>query len=409
MIRLTCVVLAVCCISGSQGIAAGKAPTHSQVREVPVPSKEGRSLQTLTQTSEGRIAALIALPRYGAARGSRGGQPTSEVWMLDADGSEVARHSIGFHAQAIGAGPDGSVFVGGNGRLARIDSQGQLTAEIELPHLAEITKNTEELRKRAEEQIESQKESYAEIQQSYEKQLVSLGKRIEDLQEIDEEKRTTAQRRRLKRYEEELSQLRESIDQFRTPSVEEAIQEIISRMRMINSVAVTQRDLFIVCGMSKGYGYSVWRMDHQFQEAREVMSGLGGCCGQMDVQAHGDHLFVAENTKHRVGQYDRDGNPVQTFGQRAEKKAEDGFGGCCNPMNLRIGTDGSIYTAESEGIIRKFNATGEFVDLVGKTKLEHGCKHVAVAVSEDGDRVFFCDQPGSRIVIFAREKSSETE
>lgn len=34
-------------------------------------------------------------------------------------------------------------------------------------------------------------------------------------------------------------------------------------------------------------------------------------------------------------------------------------------------------------------------------KLTGGCKNVAVAASPEGDQVYFCDLPGSRIIVLA--------
>ena len=120
----------------------------------------------------------------------------------------------------------------------------------------------------------------------------------------------------------------------------------------------TVKDVFVVCGEDKGYGFAAWRMDHKFENPTKVLSELRGCCGQMDVQAVGEELFVAENTKHRVGHYDRDGKRIEEFGTTASGRNSDGFGGCCNPMNLCRGPEGQILTAESEGIIRRFSSNG---------------------------------------------------
>src|SRR6266545_4474898 len=50
-------------------------------------------------------------------------------------------------------GPDGMVFVAGDGRVARFDRDGKPLGGIELPHLAELLKESKALRKQAEEQI----------------------------------------------------------------------------------------------------------------------------------------------------------------------------------------------------------------------------------------------------------------
>jgi hypothetical protein len=94
------------------------------------------------------------------------------------------------------------------------------------------------------------------------------------------------------------------------------------------------------------------------------------------------------------------------YGSRATANDPECFGGCCNPMNLRAGKDGDVYTAESEGIIRRFGPKGEFLGVVGQVSLTGGCKNVAVGASPDGSKVYFCDQPGSRIIVMSKKMIS---
>jgi hypothetical protein len=136
-----------------------------------------------------------------------------------------------------------------------------------------------------------------------------------------------------------------------------------------------------------------------------VLGPVSGCCGQMDIQASGEHFYLSENTKKRVAQYDRTGKLVSAFGKSGRESDGLSFGGCCNPMNCRVCATGEIVTAESEGIVKRFSATGEFLGLVGYAKLTGGCKNVAVAASPKGDRIYFCDLPGSRIIILAAKKT----
>jgi hypothetical protein len=116
-------------------------------------------------------------------------------------------------------------------------------------------------------------------------------------------------------------------------------------------------------------------------------------------------VLVAENTKHQFARYDRDGKKVGSFGKRGADTDPTCFGGCCNPMNLRAVGVGDIYTAESEGVIKRFGPSGEFVETAGVVKLTGGCKNVAVAVSADAKKIYFCDLPGSKFHIL--EKKSE--
>lgn len=404
MYRMHGCVLAVLVASGlvetASPLSAAEA-SHQQVREIPVAAKDGISLQTLALAPDGRLLALVAPARYGEPQRAKPAQ--SEVRVFDEEGKQLARWAVQFQAQSIGVGPDGTVFVGGDGRLAKFNGKGEQIAVVDLPHLKELLADNAKLREQAVEMRKSLEDAYKDIAEQFNTQKQQVQEKIDALKKKPAEKLTAADKRRLERYEEQVKELAEQSSQFAIPSIEDMMQQLSGRLRLINGVTVTARDVFVVTGESKGHGYAVWRMDHRFQEPKQVLSGLAGCCGQMDVQADGDELFVAENCSHRVGRYTRDGEKVASFGQKTDENAERGFGGCCNPMNLRVGKDGKVYTAESEGIIRCFSTSGEYQCLVGTTHLSGGCKNVAVAVSTDSSKVYFCDQPGERIIVLARK------
>lgn len=74
-------------------------------------------------------------------------------------------------------------------------------------------------------------------------------------------------------------------------------------------------------------------------------------------------------------------------------------------MNLRASTKGDIFTSESEGYIKRFSAKGEFMGVVGKVAIGGGCKNVAIAMSPNEEKVYFCDQPGSKIFILVKKSN----
>jgi hypothetical protein len=123
----------------------------------------------------------------------------------------------------------------------------------------------------------------------------------------------------------------------------------------------------------------------------------------MDIQCLGPDVLVAENTKKQFGRYDRDGKKLGAFGKGGADTDPTCFGSCCNPMNLRAVGVGDVYTAESEGIIKRFGPSGEFIETAGVVKLTGGCKNVAVAVSADAKKIYFCDQPGSKFHILEKK------
>ena len=369
--------------------------SHEELTAVKVEGEGGARLQTLSVTPDGKIVGLVAPARY-APIGEKGKATPSEIHLFDSEGKELTNWTLPFTAQSVSVSPDGEVYVAGDGQLARYAVDGKLLAQVEVPHLAEVLKDNEGLRQRAEEQIKLQKQSQASSKTAFEEQVKTLEK-LGD-------KRTELQSKQLESYKEYLKDLETRLAEIKTPSIEDTIKQVTARLRIINAIAVTEKDVYISCGELKGYGFAIWRMDADFQNPVRVLGPVSGCCLQMDLQAHGDHFYLAENTKKRVAKYDRDGTFVSAFGQSGRESNGLSFGGCCNPMNCRLAANGDVYTAESEGIVKRFSAGGEFLGLVGYAKLTGGCKNVAVAASPKGDRVYFCDLPGSRIIILAAKK-----
>ena len=149
-------------------------------------------------------------------------------------------------------------------------------------------------------------------------------------------------------------------------------------------------------------------MDDQFENPATIVSGLSGCCGQMDVKCCKDGLFVAENSKHRVCRYDREGKSLGTFGFSAHTGI-DGFGSCCNPMNVAFGPSDVVYTAEDDtGRIKRYSVEGKLLGLVGSVDLKPGCKNCSISVSKDGDRVYMLDITRNCIVRLDNRPADES-
>jgi sugar lactone lactonase YvrE len=123
----------------------------------------------------------------------------------------------------------------------------------------------------------------------------------------------------------------------------------------------------------------------------------------MDIQTHDGKLYVAENSRKRVVCYDREGEEQCSWGKSSRTDVE-GFGSCCNPMNLRFGSDGMAYTSEASlGRIKRYSPTGELLGVVGTSSIVPGCKHVAIDISADGKRVYMLDITRSQIVVMAKK------
>ncbi len=331
-----------------------------------------------------------------------------EIRVLTPEGKQLHTWKLGFKPEAINAGPDGAIYVAGGGKVAKLDAHGKLLLEKDSPHLdgVDMEQLAADLREQRIERIKRQ-------ESTYEKQLAGIKKREEKILETPEDERTPVENRRLQRVQRQYKSTKRMVDRLRESNKAEINDIDIDRMlgykTRVSGIAVTKQDVYLATPALKGYGYSIWRCDHELKDCKEIVKSLRGCCGQMDIQAQGDEVFAAENSRHRLQRYDRTGKLLKSWG-KSDRKGEKGFAGCCNPMNLRIAKNGEVFTSESGiGRVKRFSADGEYLGLVGQVKLIGGCKHVAVEVSDDGRHVYVLDVTNQSIHVMEKKKQSSED
>lgn len=375
-----------------------KQGTHLSVAEVNVVGTDGKTkLQTICADADGRVLALVAPPRVYGGPLKAG---ASEVHVYSPDGKPVAHWAVPFHANSINVGPDGHVYVAGDAKVVQFDKTGKSLGEpIELPHIASMIKNESALRKQAKNELKQEGERVAQTLQIH-KQFEEMVKKLEAK---PESQRSKSEIRQLEQAKLLLEQLGE--ERLTPRTVEQIMESHVARLRVINAIAVSDKDVFVACGELEGYGYGVWRLTRDLKEPKKIVDGLSGCCGQMDIQVLAADLLVAENGKHHFNRYDREGKLIGAYGRGASDPGNGAgsFGGCCNPMNVCAAAGGDVLTAESEGVVKRFSATGEFRGVVGAVPIKGECKNVAIGASADGQHVYFCDQPSSRFFILNRK------
>ncbi|MEP3479140.1 MAG: hypothetical protein ABJZ55_07840 [Fuerstiella sp.] len=394
MQRLSVFALLCCLAALPSQLLAGDKPTphkatHKEVSKV-TPKHDGRAveLNTFTLDSKGNILACVV----DSKSANQSQDSLSWLQVYSPDGELLRETSLPFNATAINEAASGIVFLAGSGQVAKVDSNGRLLTTADAPHLGD----KEALRKQAE--IDS-KQQMEQITQMYQGQTDRVEEMMKALQEKEE--LTDRDKKRLKSLESQKEMFtKQAATMEEMYSQHFSVDAMLASALNITSLAVNKNNVFLCC--RTGSGYDVWRTDHDFSSPSQVVSGLSGCCGQCDIQADEENLILAENTKFKVSLLDLDGKRLHSFGSRAGESGE-GFGSCCNPMNVRCCSNGDILTAESSiGFIKRYNKEGEFLGTVGKANIGGGCKHVAIGFDEKRDRYYMQYQDKNQICVMWR-------
>jgi hypothetical protein len=438
------VLLASCTIVGGPAFGASVAEpgkgvgvaTHRQASTIAIDKagQPGAKLVSFCLTADDKILAGCA--------GSEG-----EIRVIDAAGKQLDRWSLPVTPEAIYSRADGAIFVAGDGQILKLSSTGKVELSKQSPQAIALNEHPEELRKEVIEQAKQRAEQYGKQAEMYDKmieradkEMDSINKQLADLDKdakepkAEEEKgvpvkqeigarRAAMQKQSLKqrlemykRQKEQYAKAKEQFaeivgavppEQLTDKKIDEQVKASMKYKLKASSISALNDDVFIATHATLGYGFDVWKMNDKFENPAKIVTGLSGCCGQMDVKANKDGLFVAENSEHRVCRFDRDGKSIAKWGQSARTGLE-GFGSCCNPMNVAFGPGEAIYTAEDDtGRIKRYSADGKLLGLVGAVELKPGCKNCSIAVSSDGSRVYMLDITRNLIVRLDARPAAE--
>ena len=415
--------------------------THKQLTKVRIRGKDGKgTLQTFCVGAEDQLYAVVSAPVVYGADVETKVKAGGEIHVLTPDGKPVTEWTTDFTPQRIAAAPSGDIYIGGSGKLAKYDKAGKLLAVVSSPHVEAVLKDKESLREQAQEQLKEQTAQYKEQVKQFQETLKSLEEQAKELEAKDKDNekpadeptkkkapKTTPARptivlggisqpgaspkqvldSQIRQYKQIITSYEQMVGQLEKKSVDDVINEITQRLQKIHAITVSEGNVYVATAVTKGYGFAVWRMDLEFKNPKQIITGLSGCCGQMDVQARGDDVWVAENSRHSVVHYSKEGKKLGQFGSRAREEGGASFGGCCNPMNLCFLPDGNLLTSESEGKVKCFTPDGKYVGLVGSAAVSGGCKNVAIGSSHDGKYIYFYDLGGSQIIILAKQEEAK--
>lgn len=388
-------------------------PTHEQTAVIDFGGERPTQLNTFCLGVDGRLYAACGrfVPEMtpGEANGlaslNRGG-PSAEIRVFDAEGKPQKTWPLDFTPQALAA-VEGGLIVAGEGRLAEFDFEGKLVRSADSPHVQKLPPlpeipppekplSAEEQKARAA-RLAAAKEARDRAQKALAAKMAELRAAAGDAGKREQLQKEYAEL--VREFSERSVELNEAAQTPRTKALQARAAQM--RQRSVSAVAVGEKDVFIACPMAQGFGFAIWRTDHSFGEGRLIAEGLRGCCGQMDIQARGQQVFVAENARKRVVVYDREGKQLAAWGE-SQRGGLDGFGSCCNPMNLRFNPAGELITSEASlGRLKRYTPEGQLLGLVGTATVEGGCKNVAVDLSPDGNRCYVMDLGKNRICVLS--------
>ncbi|MAT14659.1 MAG: hypothetical protein CMJ46_05240 [Planctomyces sp.] len=308
--------------------------------------------------------------------------------------------SIPFKATAVTPFDESSLLIGGEGRLARVSYEGEIIQSGSSPQIEDIDTYRENLMAQAKKERAEMGKMIAEALESFESQL-------EAQKEVKEEDRTRGQQRRITALERQVEMLKQQMELTQESKVDPQLEMMLQMKLRVPALSVTGQDVFVTVPSLEGYGFEVWRTDLELKNPTMIVGDLRGCCGQMDVYARDDKLYVAENGRFRVAAFDRDGEKLTSFG-KSDRSSKEGFGSCCNPMNVRCCSNGDILTAESSvGNIKRFSPAGELLANIGHVSVSGGCKNVAIEYDEDRDRYYMMDLPNHTVYVLHPVGSSQ--
>ncbi|WP_298859052.1 hypothetical protein [uncultured Gimesia sp.] len=368
------------------------AGTHEQIAIIEVGSKSDSTMRinTFCMNKAGNLIAAC-------------GNGPGEIRVFNRDGKLLETWKVPIAPDAINVDEDDMVYIAGSGKLIKLDSHGKLLMTKDAPHAKAVKENSGKLREQVVQQMKARSNVTVTMVPRLQKMIDDIKSKSKTLSE-QEKKRIVGYESIMAHYKKMEKETKQK--QLTEKEIDAQVEALSKRKLRVSSLSTNDKEIFIACSAATGYGYEVWRTDKNYENGKIIVKGLRGCCGQMDVQCNQQGIFVAENSRHRVNHYDSEGKLIKYWGKR-DRNGVEGFGSCCNPMNVAVGRNGEVYTAESNlGYIKRYSTEGKYLDFIGKVKLVPGCKNVSIMVSPDGSRVYMMDLTRNHIIVMAQKPTA---
>ena len=193
------------------------------------------------------------------------------------------------------------------------------------------------------------------------------------------------------------------------------VDQISGSKSLAAGLFASDRYVFLAVGTGNSMRATedIYRFNRDLTSPKKIIEQQYGCCSHIDMQVMNGELLIAENSRHRVNRFSLDGKKLGRWGKR-DRTGIEGFAACCNPVNIDIGPDNVLYTAESGvGRIKKYTPNGKFLGVVGyvdTTEFDRGSKlaaqtcYIPIEVNKDASRVYVMDVRANLIRVLAPKK-----
>jgi hypothetical protein len=237
-----------------------------------------RGLSPLTVT----ICTEIAAPVLAGVR-------------LRAGRAGSAKGAASMVSEAINTAKDGTILVGGQGKLLRLSSEGKVLHQADSPHATAINENQDKLRTEAENQIKGSMGNLGVQIETYERIINELTEKAKKEELNDQENQILemlpAQLEVFKKQQAERGDEDES--KISEKQIADKMAALTTQKSRVASISTDGKYTYVATPALVGYTFDVWKMDDKFENGEIVVADLRGCCGQMDVQACEAGIFVA--------------------------------------------------------------------------------------------------------------------
>jgi hypothetical protein len=433
-------------------------PSHKLTAVITRRSRPEIALNNFCLNTDGNILACcggedivyVQNERTGEYERKNVGEPP-EICVLSPAGNELKSWPLRFKPSAICVADDGTIFVAGPGRLAKVDREGNVLLVANAPQMADLpplplvpderkrpeeSDNAKEARKKRTQELQTKakilREKCARAAAS-ELGVDAAGLTVEQVEKamaekvnkMSEEQRDAIRAKIQAKLKDSIQAMAAAEHELRQAELAPRTVALtkwaeIKQRSSVTGIAVSNQDVFVACRMTNGDGYAVWRVDRNFANPKRIIEGLKGIVAQtnshvnvfgpIDIQAKAGEVWVAHPAAHKVERYDRNGKKLSSFGKHDSKSA-DGFGGYGNPISLRLGPNGEVYCSETGGpvAVKRFSPDGRFLGVVGlpDRDIDDLCA-ATVDVSRDGRQVFILS-PHEKAILVLTEEAAKPE